>query len=153
MGLEIERKFLINPNALPELGFGVMTQQGYISRDPTVRVRIQERDDGPVGYLTIKGKGTLTRAEYEYEVPVNDAREMLKTLCAYRLEKVRYKVSYGDHTWEIDRFAGLLSGLWLAEIELATPNERFDLPRWVTNEVTDDVRYTNVVLAERGYPL
>lgn len=151
MGLEIERKFLIDPTRLPELGFGVMVQQGYISSDPTVRVRVQEREGGPVGFVTIKGKGTLARAEYEYEVPVDDAREMLKTLCAHRLEKVRYEVRYGDHTWEVDRFVGRHTGLWLAEIELRMATERFQLPPWVVNEVTDDISYTNVMLAQRAY--
>lgn len=156
MGVEIERKFLVDPAKLPpglDSGTnGVMIQQGYLSRDPTVRVRVQESQRGPLGFLTVKGKGTLSRAEFEYEIPAEEARDMFRTLCLHQLEKVRHHVRIDLHTWEVDRFIGKLSGLWLAEIELRYENERFVLPHWVTEEVTEDPRYTNVSLAERGVP-
>jgi len=152
MKVEIERKFLIDPDqvrALPMAKVGYL-RQGYLSRDPVVRVRTVNEDKG---WLTIKGKGTLMRAEFEYEVPYDDAEEML-ALCGWNvLYKNRYIVQFGQDRWEIDEFFGELRGLWLAEIELKDINQRFGRPAFLKREVTDDPRYANANLVQSRYPL
>lgn len=160
MKLEIERKFLVRPSmvaALVQSG-GQRFTQGYLSGKPSVRVRL---DHGGKAWLTIKGeaiedevdehgqKGAPAREEYEYEIPVADAKGLLG-LCKYKLDKIRHRVTVGAHVWEIDQFLGPHEGLWMAEIELDRPDERFERPAWVTDEVSDDGRYTNGALAKSG---
>lgn len=147
MGVEIERKFLVVADLLPELSLGVTILQGYITTGPVVRVRVQDGGGGPAAFLTMKGAGFISRREYEYEIPVDDAREMLDLLCVCRIEKVRYMVKVGEHVWEIDRFTGSHEGLWIAEIELGHADEKFEHPPWVGKEVSFDGRYTNASLA------
>ena len=142
MGLEIERKFLVDKRKLYGLNFlsEEKIMQGYLSHNPTVRVRVK----GERGFLTIKSstKG-ITRKEFEYEIPIEDAKELLK-LCGWLvLKKYRRTVEYGGHVWEIDFFAGRHAGLVLAEVELTSPDEPFKLPDWVTREVSGDSRYYN----------
>ncbi len=149
MPQEIERKFLVDVTKLPReaLVDGARFTQGYLSTEPVVRVRLSERHDKPAeAWLTIKGKGTLSRAEYEYAIPPEHAREMMP-LCGAVLSKTRYHVAVGAHTWDLDAYHDALDGLWLAEVELGDESEAFERPLWVTDEVTPDPRYTNAALA------
>lgn len=151
MGVEIERKFLIDETKLPTLQNGYTIKQGYIQTIDHTTVRIRVR--GQEAFLTIKGKSQgASRLEFEYPIPLNDAEEMLTNLChASRVEKTRYLIEYEGHTWEVDIFEGSNKGLMIAEIELKREDEAFPLPEWVTKEVTEDVRYFNANLVERPY--
>lgn len=152
MGLEIERKFLVNGDFSDGIEGKELFLQGYISSQPgrTVRVRIA----GDKGFLTIKGpsdeKG-ISRYEFEREVPVKDAEELFNLCEPGTIEKERYRVINGTHTWEVDVFHGLNEGLILAEIELFSEDEFFDLPPWLGKEVTGDRRFYNSMLAKNPY--
>jgi len=151
MGIEIERKFLINKELLPELKNGYTIKQGYIpTRDhTTVRIRIRDKE----AFLTIKGKSEgVTRLEFEYPIPLADAQAMLTNLCATSfIDKTRYLIEHKGHTWELDVFEGANRGLIVAEIELESEEESFALPEWASKEVTYDVRYFNSQLIENPY--
>ena len=151
MGEEIERKFLVAGEQWRESAHGTRYRQGFLSTEPerTVRVRIA----GPRGSITVKGKNVgARRAEFEYEIPVGDAERMLDTLCKRPLiEKVRFTLLAGAHTWEIDVFEGDNAGLVVAEIELSSEDEVFARPEWVGDEVTDDPRYFNSNLVANPY--
>jgi len=151
MGLEIERKFLVIGTAWQTLAAGALTRQGYLSSaaERTVRVRIA----GDQGFLTVKGKSRgLSRAEFEYAIPVEDAAAMLDGLCEKPLiEKTRYRVPFGAHTWEVDEFHGANAGLVVAEVELASANDEPALPPWVGREVSLDPRYFNANLVKRPF--
>jgi adenylate cyclase len=151
MGEEIERKFLVIGDGWRERGPAVRYRQGFLSTDPerTVRVRIA----GDRASLTIKGKTHgARRAEFEYEIPIDDAQRMLDTLCKRPLiEKVRHTVTVGGHAWEIDVFEGENDGLVIAELELQSEDEAFERPDWIGAEVTEDPRYFNSNLVERPY--
>ncbi len=145
MALEIERKFLVDKRKLYKLNFfsEEKISQGYLSRRPTVRVRLTDTR----AFLTVKSstKG-ITRQEFEYEIPTADAEELLK-LCGRKvLKKYRRKVEYGGHVWELDFFMGRHAGLIVAEVELPSPDEPLALPDWVTREVSGDARYFNANL-------
>jgi adenylate cyclase len=150
MGKEIERKFLVTGEAWRK-GEVSDYRQGYLSIDKqrTVRIRVA----GDVAHLTVKGiTEGATRAEYEYPIPVADAKSMLETLCLRPLiEKRRYRIRHGGMTWEIDEFLGENAGLVVAEIELETVQQPFDKPSWVGEEVTSDPRYYNANLVTRPY--
>lgn len=150
---EIERKFLVRGTdwRTPE---PTRMRQGYLSTDPerTVRVRLE----GERGVLTIKGRSRgAQRAEYEYEIPANEANELLGMAVPSLVEKVRHRVEHAGFTWEIDEFSGDNAGLVVAELEvederdftraLASP------PRWLGREVTEDSRFANARLAERPF--
>lgn len=150
MATEIERKFLVNPRSGSRqngIRKSTFMEQFYLARDPWVRVRIA----GDNAKLTIKGPGNLVRAEFEYDIPVEDA-EAMRPLGKGTIVKTRHLVPYGDHLWEVDQFHGSLDGLWLAEIELKTADEHFELPDWAGREVTEDGRYANAYLVEHGIP-
>jgi CYTH domain-containing protein len=150
MKVEIERKFLVARKKLPTLDAGKQIVQGYLARKPTIRVRVVTPQNGPCeGWITIKGKGSITRIEYEYPIPHEDAEQLL-SMCSASLEKIRYEIEYGGWTWEVDRFIGAHDGLWLAEIELPSEATSFKRPPWVGEEVSTDPKYTNAALAERG---
>jgi adenylate cyclase len=153
MGTEIERKFLVKSDAWRSQGVGKRYCQGYVfqSADVTVRVRIA----GAQGYLTLKGKAeNYIRPEFEYEIPVDDAQEMLDLWCQPRIvEKVRYRILYGDLVWEVDEFEGLNQGLILAEVELSTADQAINLPEWVGQEVSEQDRFYNSSLALHPYSL
>ena len=141
MGQEIERKFLVRAELLPELPQGDELEQGYLSTEPTVRVRLVARPDGTRhAELTIKGKGLLTRAEFNYPIPAADAEALLR-LCTRSLGKIRRRLG----RWELDHFKA--RGLWLAEIELTREDEPFERPAWLGDEVTEDPAYSNSRLA------
>ncbi|WP_008317426.1 CYTH domain-containing protein [Leptolyngbya sp. PCC 6406] len=151
MALEIERKFLVTGTDWRALAPGVLYRQGYIPRGnpATVRVRIA----GERGYLTLKGPTQgLTRSEFEYEIPRTDAEVLLDTFCETPfVEKMRYRISFADHVWEVDEFLGQNQGLVLAEIELTDEAEPFERLDWVGLEVSDDPRYRNANLAHHPY--
>ncbi|RTL23566.1 MAG: CYTH domain-containing protein [Burkholderiales bacterium] len=151
MGIEIERKFLVASDAW-RAGVSRSTRfsQGYLSRDParTVRVRVA----GEQAFLTIKG-ATLgaARAEFEYAVPVADARALLAICDGPVVEKVRSLCPYEGMTWEVDEFLGANAGLVLAEIELDAEDQPFARPPWLGAEVTGDARFVNANLAVRPF--
>ena len=149
MAKEIERKFLVAASWRPT-GSGERIAQGYLCREPerTVRVRLRQGK----GYLTIKGRNTgISRAEYEYEIPADDAEALLK-LCEQPLvEKTRYVECWGGMEWEIDVFAGANEGLIVAEIELPTVEAVFSRPTWLGAEVSADPRYYNSNLIKNPY--
>lgn len=151
MGIEIERKFLIDKDKIGTLENGYQIRQGYIQNIDHTTVRIRIRDNN--AFLTIKGKNkSASRLEFEYPIPLNDANEMLKNLCTTSvIDKTRYIVEHQNHTWEVDIFKGENKGLMVAEIELEREDETFTLPNWVTKEVTDDIRYFNSNLIECPY--
>jgi CYTH domain-containing protein len=148
MSREIERKFLVRGDGWRPGPPGVRQRQGYLSvEDPTVRVRIEE------GRATLAVKGAqegLTRAEFEYEIPLADAEEML-SLCAFAVEKTRYVREFGGRRWEVDVFHGANEGLVTAEIELSDEGESFALPLWVGAEVSHDPRYRVAQLSRRPF--
>lgn len=146
MGREIERKFLVKDESWR--GFYSSSEkitQGYLSRsiDRTVRVRV-----GETSHITIKGRSVgISRDEFEYEIPRDDAIKIID-MCEGVISKVRFKVNYGNHIWEIDLFNNDNSGLIIAEIELDSENENFEKPDWLGIEVSDDPRYFNSNLIE-----
>ncbi|OIR06655.1 inorganic triphosphatase [mine drainage metagenome] len=143
MANEIERKFLVKNTDWKHHTSGELFRQGYLNIDSerTVRVRIV----GEKGFLTIKGKTkNITRAEYEYEIPVADASNMLDTLCfGPQIQKIRYRVSFAGQTWEVDEFLGDNTGLIVAEIELDSEDQKIEFPEWIGEEVSNDPRYYN----------
>jgi CYTH domain-containing protein len=149
---EIERKFLVkNTDFLEDLdGFKII--QGYLSSDPNrnVRVRIQ----GNQAFLTIKGisnaAGT-SRFEWEKEIEIAEARELLKLCLPGVIDKSRYEIQVGKHIFEVDVFAGNNQGLIIAEIELENENDIFEKPLWLASEVTGDVRYYNSYLVTKPF--
>ena len=149
MGVEIERKFTVRVDFCPQ-GAGTEMAQGYLSRDPrrTVRIRIA----GIQGFLTIKGENQgAVRLEYEYEIPHEEARELLALCEAPLVEKTRYVETVAGKRWEVDVFHGANEGLRIAEIELAAEAEEFALPEWVGDEVTGERRYYNAALIAHPY--
>lgn len=151
MGIEIERKFLVRTNKLGSLPVGSYIRQGFlvIEKAYCVRVRIRQGH----AYLTVKGNtDSLARIEFEYSIPANDASYMLEHLCSQSfIEKTRYEIAYGDHTWEVDIFDGVHKGLVIAEIELNSENEAFERPPWLASEVTGDARYYSTYLIDHPY--
>jgi adenylate cyclase len=148
VGVEIERKFLVSDQSVVDGIAGIRICQGYLSLDPerTIRVRLA----GTRAFITIKGlssaRGT-TRAEYEYEIPVNEAEELLDAMALGPLiQKTRYRRTVGRLVWEVDVFEGENEGLVVAEVELPSEGAAVILPDWVGEEVTGDPRYFNASL-------
>jgi len=152
MGLEIERKYTVNEKVhdlIKGLPSGEEICQGYLNSTPerTVRVRIK----GQKAYLTVKGKNEgIFRAEFEYEIPIDDARKLLPLCEPFCIEKTRYTFSLDNLTWELDVFQGAHSGLIIAELELEDADLSINLPEWIDKEVSDDPRYYNSNLAKTG---
>lgn len=146
MAQEIERKFLLVDEGWRGLAQGIEYRQGYLcaSKERSVRVRIA----GDKGFLTVKGATVgAARSEYEYEIPLIEAREMLDTLCPQpQIEKKRYTIISHGFIWEIDEFLGVNQGLVVAEIELEREDQSFQRPDWIGEEVTGDARYYNAAL-------
>jgi adenylate cyclase len=150
MGREIEHKFLVDTSLWRPEGPGVAFRQGYLSADKERVVRV--RTAGPKAYLTIKGPGHISRAEFEYEIPVADANFMLDRLCLPGvIDKTRYRQKVGAHTWEIDVFHGQNDGLVVAEVELEREDEAFARPAWASREVSGDPRYFNAALSQTPF--
>jgi adenylate cyclase len=147
VGLEIERKFLVVGEGWRASARPVPIMQGYLTRDAERVVRI--RTSGEQAFVTIKGiTSGMSRSEFEYAIPLADARQMLDELCLEPLiEKTRYEVDVGDLTWEIDVFEGQHEGLIVAELELPSVDHVFERPPWLGKEVTGDARYYNQNLA------
>src|SRR5438105_657279 len=149
MGREVERKYLVKGDAWrPRAGRGVPHRQGYLSTDPDRSVRV--RVAGGKAFITVKGKSEgAARDEYEYTIPIEDAKKMLRTLCVKPLiEKTRYVVKHGKRKWEIDRFARENKGLVIAELETDDASREIEKPDWVGEEVTGDPRYFNLNLVQ-----
>lgn len=153
MAIEIERKFLVRDDSYKHESFSSShIRQGYLcsERGKTIRVRIRDEQ----AYLTIKGPsvdGGLSRYEFEYEIPLDDA-EKLMTLCEPGLiDKRRWLVKSGDHVFEVDEFFGDNEGLVMAEVELRTANEEPKMPHFIGQEVTGDRRYYNSQLRRNPY--
>jgi len=143
MPQEIERKFLVDTAKLilPETGSDI--KQGYFPMTDSVKTVVRVRVKGAKAFLTIKGENIgATRAEYEYAIPVSDATEMLSTLCQKPyIDKTRYEILVGSHTWELDIFHGDNDGLVIAEVELSSESESFERPAWASDEVTGEAKY------------
>ena len=150
MGKEIERKYLLKGDGWKGVK-GTHYCQGYLNSIKERTVRVRTIDDK--GFLTVKGISVgATRLEYEYEIPVKDAKELLIELCEKPLiEKSRFKVESGGLIWEIDEFYGENEGLVVCEVELESEDQKIELPDWVGEEVTSDPRYFNSNLIKHPY--
>ena len=150
---EIERKFLVTSTAFkeePHTSYRI--EQGFLNTDPdrTVRVRIKRN----TGFITVKGIGNAsgtTRFEWEREIPVNEAEQLLELCEAGSIEKIRYEIPVDQHMFEVDVFSGANQGLILAEIELTEENECFKKPNWLGKEVTGDKKYYNSQLSKNPF--
>ena len=152
MAQEIERKFLVKGDFKADSFKATRITQGYLSSVPerTVRVRVK----GEKGYITIKGKGNdsgASRYEWEKEIPVDEVKELLKLCEPGIIDKTRYLVKAGEHTFEVDEFYGENEGFVMAEIEFKDENENFIKPAWLGEEVTGDVKYYNSMLMKHPY--
>lgn len=147
---EIERKFLVDISKWQPGDKGTKIMQGYLSVDPKRVVRI--RIAGNAGFLTIKGisKG-ISRAEYEYEIPVSEAEALMKLCMENPIVKTRYTEKRNNVLWEIDVFEGVNKGLVLAEVELEHENQVVSLPNWIKEEVSEDFRYFNSWLSQNPF--
>lgn len=150
MPVEIERKFLVVGDDWRQGATGVLYRQGYLCTDPQRTVRVRLAADA--GTLTIKGKTVgISRAEFEYAIPAEEAAELLDRLCQRPLiEKTRFRRQHAGRVWEIDEFCGDNTGLILAEVELESVDAALELPPWIGREVSDDPRYYNANLVR--YP-
>jgi len=152
MAVEIERKFLVLNNSWKLAANPCLSiKQGYLigSKNASVRVRIQ----GSAANINIKSATLgVRRDEFEYSIPADDAKYMIEHLCQKPIiEKIRYSVTIDSHEWEIDVFEGDNSGLVVAEIELASEEEKFKKPDWLGDEVSHDPRYYNTCLVTHPY--
>lgn len=152
MAVEIERKFLVNDDwqSIVKGCTGYNVKQGYLCKDNncTTRVRIMNSR----GILTIKGKSKgISKPEFEYEIPLIEAEELMEMCSGSIIEKTRWFVPAHGKTWELDVFKGENEGLVVAELELGSESEEFEMPGWAGEEVTDDKRYTNANLSQHPY--
>lgn len=150
MGVEIERKFLLRNDDWRKVApKGVRMAQWYLNEQGnTIRVRIA--DDR--AFLTIKSKSVgISRLEFEYEIPLADAKELMKLTQTPIVDKFRYKIPFEGHTWEVDEFLGLNQGLVVAEVEMKSEDEEVALPGWIGADVSEDKRYRNTHLAKHPY--
>ena len=150
MGKEIERKFLVDKSRLPNNLEGTKYTQGYISITDSgiVRVRIK----GDIAVITIKSAGLgISRDEFEYQIPMDDAKSLLELFNDGVIYKTRYDIVYEGKKWEIDQFHKENEGLWIAEIELQFENESFEIPEWVLEEVTGNEKYYNSYLSKHSF--
>jgi adenylate cyclase len=154
MSIEIERKFLLCGPFMDKDLRSTDIIQGYLCIDPSHSVRV--RIHGKKGFLTIKGRGDSTgisRYEWEKEIAYDEARELLSLCHNFKVEKTRYFVPVGSHTFEVDVFRGDNEGLIVAEIELDSPDEEFARPDWLGEEVTGDPVYYNASLSKRPFKM
>lgn len=151
MGIEIERKYLVkNDSWRDSADDGTAFEQGYLSsnRDCSVRVRIE----GDQARLNIKSATLgVVRQEFEYSIPLNEARELLDSFCPNTVSKTRYLIPFAGKTWELDVFSKSNAGLIVAEIELEHEDEQPELPDWAGKEVSGDPRYYNTELSRHPY--
>lgn len=150
MASEIERKFLVTGDSWNDGSPGFRIAQGYLSLDPDRSVRV--RLAGDEAWLTIKGRTEgITRAEFEYLIPPEDARQLLEMCLPSVIDKTRHRRPFGGHVWEVDVFHGDNEGLVIAEVELEDESVIPDLPPWAGAEVSADARYYNASLAQRPF--
>ena len=151
LGIEIERKYLVKSNEWQSLGIRKLYQQGYLLIDINRTIRIRTIKDR--GFVTIKGASVgISRSEFEYEIPIEDARFMLTNFCEKPIiEKYRTKIEILDLIWEVDEFIGENEGLIIAEVELKNENQKIILPDWVGEEVSGNLRYNNSYLVKHPY--
>lgn len=152
MSIEIEHKFLVEGDFKSSAVSSTRIRQGYINNAGERTVRVRTRDDK--AYLTIKGPsldGGLSRFEWEMEIPFGDALDLLKLCVTPIIDKTRYLVPVGNHTFEVDEFYGDNEGLVMAEVELSSPDEPFEKPEWAGADVTGDRRYYNSSLARNPF--
>ncbi|SEF67260.1 CYTH domain-containing protein [Halpernia humi] len=144
MPTEIERKFLVEKSIWQkvEKNSGELYRQGYLLTDPNKTIRVRQTSEK--GFITIKGLSVgATRPEFEYEIPFDDAKELLNQFAISELSKIRYKIIFEDKLWEVDEFLGDNLGLIVAEIELKSEDISFALPDWIDREVTSEQKYYN----------
>ena len=152
MALEIERKFLVKGDFMPDVISSSRIVQGYLASSPTASVRI--RIYGEKGYMTVKGRMSesgMSRFEWEKEIPADEALSLLRLCAGGVIDKVRHIVPFAGHNFEVDVFGGANEGLVLAEVELSSEDEIFELPSWLGQEVTGDMRYHNSMLLKHPY--
>ena len=152
MAQEIERKFLVAGDFRPFVRKAIRITQGYLNSAPERTVRV--RTKGEKGFITIKGKASesgASRFEWEKEIPVDEVRELLKICEPGVIDKTRYLVDAGNHTFEVDEFYGDNEGLTVAEVELGSEDEAFEKPSWLGEAVTGDVKYYNSMLMKNPY--
>ena len=148
--IEIERKFLVKSEFFLSGSRSTLMKQGYLSVDPNRIVRV--RTEGNNAWLTIKGRlEGISRPEFEYPVPPEDAEALLRLSLHPPVEKIRHRVEVDGTLWEVDEFLGTNKGLFLAEVELASEEQLFTLPVWIGEEVTADHRYYNAWLSGHPY--
>ena len=148
--MEIERKFLVNKEKWELVNKSAPNRivQAYLVRTPEKTIRVRVKDEK--GFLTIKGPTVgISRSEFEYEIPLNEANELIEQFADKIIEKFRFEITVGNHLWEVDEFHGKLEGLLLAEIELTSEDEAFEKPDWVMEDVSMDQQYFNSNLVER----
>ena len=147
MAIEIERKFLIKEKPFSIAKRSLKINQGYIINEKSKVIRVREKGDDY--FLTIKGNNIgISRLEYDFPISKEDAKELIFHFCKTTLiEKTRHYIEHKGHTWEVDEFHGKNTGLIVAEIELESEDEKFEIPDWVGEEVTQDDRYYNMNLA------
>ncbi|MBU3677779.1 MAG: CYTH domain-containing protein [Chitinophagaceae bacterium] len=147
MAVEIERKFLVKKStwdALPKPS-GHYYQQAYLLNTPEKTIRVRQTDTQ--GFITIKGATQgIRRSEYEFEIPWTEAGQILDEFCSEKIEKMRYKIPFGGHIFEVDEFMGRHAGVVVAEVELIDESTEFEKPAWLGREVSDYVRYFNAVM-------
>jgi len=150
MATEIERKFLVNRKLWQPTVQGEKIAQGYLQHDVNKVVRVRVK--GNQGFLTVKGKNNgISRLEFEYEIPLSDADELLRLCDAGVIEKTRYEIPYKGFVWEVDDFQGENKGLLLAEVELDSTLEEPVFPAWILEEVSHDKKYFNSYLSENPF--
>ena len=151
MAIEIERKFLVKRIPKNKIKYSHYIKQGYIFSDKQKVIRVRQKMDD--FFITIKGEKTgISRFEFEYKIPKNDANQLFKNFCEKKIiEKTRHYVEHKGHTWELDVFHDKNKGLIVAEIELESEDEAFYLPDWVDQEVTDQDKYYNMNLIKKPF--
>lgn len=151
MGIEIERKFLVKSDEWRPLGKQIFYQQGYLLADKNRTIRIRTFDEK--GFITIKGSSKgISRSEFEYEIPVEEAKMILETLCEKPLiKKYRTKIKFNNLIWEVDEFIDENYGLIIAEVELEHENQKIKIPNWIGKEVSGDIKYNNSMLVKNPF--
>ena len=151
MAIEIERKYLIKYIPLNQVKYSDKIKQSYIVNDNQKVIRVRKKGDNY--FLTIKGNTIgISRSEFEYSIPKKDAEYLFKQFCSSGIiKKTRHYVQNKNHLWEIDEFHGKNSGLIVAEIELKSEDETFDVPNWIDKEVTSEKKYYNMNLLKNPF--
>ena len=151
MAIEIERKFTVKKIPNEKIKYSHYIKQGYVVSDENKVIRIRQKKDD--FFITIKGNKTgISRFEFEYKIPKNDAKQLFKNFCKEGIiEKTRHYIEHDRHVWELDVFHNQNEGLIIAEIELKSEEENFALPEWIDYEVTYEKKYYNVNLIKNPF--